>query len=158
MACRTVPIFFSFSISSSHNIYPWAVYCEGPPSFIWRGAEWAKKWGTVIPVYSWHTLSKREQKHYSSLQLTYTPKRAKHKTPKASTLCVYVFLGFRKNYSNKWMNDRMGITNGIFISGLPGWIELSIDVKNLFKVFYFFLKMWFFKVFYFFLRFFIFFI
>ena len=25
-----------------------------------------------------------------------------------------------------------------------------IDVKNLFKVFYFFLKMWFFKVFYFF--------
>ena len=26
-----------------------------------RGEGWAKKWGTVIPVYSWHTLSKRAQ-------------------------------------------------------------------------------------------------
>ena len=24
-----------------------------------EGRGWAKKWGTVIPVYSWHTLSKR---------------------------------------------------------------------------------------------------
>ena len=42
--------------------YPWAVYCEGPPSFIWgEGERGAKKWGTVIPVYSWHTLSKHAQ-------------------------------------------------------------------------------------------------
>ena len=38
--------------------------------------EWAKKWGTVIPVYSWHSLSKRAQNT---------------KTAKASTLCVYYF-------------------------------------------------------------------
>ena len=33
--------------------YPWAVYCEGPPSFIWRGGGGAKKvsTNTFIPVY-----------------------------------------------------------------------------------------------------------
>ena len=36
---------------------------------------WAKKWGTVIPVYSWHTLSKHAQNT---------------KTVKASTLCIYI--------------------------------------------------------------------
>ena len=53
--------------------YPWAVYCEGPPIFIWRGRV-NQKWGTVIPVYSWHTLSKRAQNT--------------HKTAKDSTLCI----------------------------------------------------------------------
>ena len=41
--------------------FPWAVYCEGPPSFIW-GRRWGgvsqKKGSTIIPVYNWHTHSK----------------------------------------------------------------------------------------------------
>ena len=28
------------------NKCPWAVYCEGPPSFIWRGGE-GQNWGTL---------------------------------------------------------------------------------------------------------------
>ena len=41
--------------------YPWAVYCEGPPSFIWGGGV-SQKDGTVIPVYNSHTHSKRSNK------------------------------------------------------------------------------------------------
>ena len=28
-------------------IYPWAVYCEGPPSFIWRKGRGKQNWGTL---------------------------------------------------------------------------------------------------------------
>ena len=44
-------------------IYPWAVYCEGPPSFIWGKGEGGepKKGGTIIPVYKWHTHSNHQK-------------------------------------------------------------------------------------------------
>ena len=72
-------------------IYPWAVHCEGPPSFIWEGGGGVcQKWGTVIPVYSWHTLSKRAQNIISVYSWHTLSKRAQYtKTAKASTLCVY---------------------------------------------------------------------
>ena len=56
------------------NIYPWAVYCEGPPSFIWGGGG-----GGGEP----------KMRHcYSSLQLTYTFKtRTKHKKLR---LCAFI--------------------------------------------------------------------
>ena len=71
------PAFINFILSLSSLLWR-------PPSFIWgegrgrgRGRRgWAKKWGTFIPVYSWHTLSKRARNTT---------------TAKASTLCVYLF-------------------------------------------------------------------
>ena len=62
-----------------------------PALFVGSGRG-AKKWGTVILVYSWHTLPKRAQNIipvYSWHKLL--KKRTKHtKTVKARTLCVYL--------------------------------------------------------------------
>ena len=61
-----------------HSHYPWAVYCEGPPNFIWLGG-WkvgAKKGGTIIPVYNSHI-------HIQNAQ-----------TAKARTLCVYYYRSY----------------------------------------------------------------
>ena len=60
----------SIKISLSSLLWrPTQLYLKG------RGRRVNKKWGTVIPVYSWHTLLKRAQNT--------------QKTAKASTLCVY---------------------------------------------------------------------
>ena len=91
-------------------INPWAVYCEGPPSFIWRGEEGvSKNWG---PIYSSLQLTytfKMPTKHYSSLQLTYT-----FKTQKTAYSTVYktVYLNsskfwgiwYQKNIFWTWRN------------------------------------------------------
>ena len=58
---------------------PWAVYCEGPPSLIWRGRG-EPKMRHCFPVYSWHTLSKCAQNT--------------QKTVRASTLCIYILNNF----------------------------------------------------------------
>ena len=68
----------NFYLSLSSLLWrPTQLYLKG------RGGGWAKYWGTVIPVYSWHTTFKTrtKRKHYTSLQLTYTfwlSKRAQH--------------------------------------------------------------------------------
>ena len=55
-----------------------------------EGEGWAKRWGTVIPVYSWHTLSKRTQNIIPVYSWHTLSKRAQYtNTAKASTLCVY---------------------------------------------------------------------
>ena len=85
-----------------------------PALFEGEGRGEQKKWGTVIPVYSWHTPSKLEQNNYSmqSTQLTYTFKTHKNtKTAKASTLCVY-FRGICQIYNATekcdWPNTALG--------------------------------------------------
>ena len=49
--------------------YPWAVYCEGPPSFIQRGGEGMDGGGGEG--------QKSEEHFYSSLQKTFTFKTSK---------------------------------------------------------------------------------
>ena len=59
-----------------------------------RGGGWAKKWGTVIPVYSWHTLSESAQ-HIIPVYSVCIHFQNAHKTQKianARTLCVYIFI------------------------------------------------------------------
>ena len=50
-----------------------------PALFEGEGEGVSQKWGTVIPIYSWHTLSKRAQNT---------------ETAKASTLCVYIICAY----------------------------------------------------------------
>ena len=56
--------------------FPWAVYCEGPPSFIW-----GRGWG-----------AKKRRHYYCSLQLTYTFKtRTIHKKLRRLALCAFIY-------------------------------------------------------------------
>ena len=78
--CKNIKLdfqFFKFFFSIFHHedlFIPEQFTVKAHPA-LFEGRGGAKKWGTVIPVYSWHTLSKRAQN---------TPK-----TAKARTLCVY---------------------------------------------------------------------
>ena len=78
-------------------------------SLLWRPTrrpalfegEGSQKWGTVIPVYSWHKLSKRAQNLLPVYSWHTLWKRAQNtKTAKASTLCVYLECQFKASVQN----------------------------------------------------------
>ena len=58
------------------SLNPWAVYCEGPPSFIWRGGVRGCRWAKNEALLFQSTVDI----HFQNA----------HKTAKASTLCVYL--------------------------------------------------------------------
>ena len=64
-------------IKCCYTIYPWAVYCEGPPSFIWRDRGGGGELKNEALLFQ------------STVDIHFQNALNTHKTAKASTLCVY---------------------------------------------------------------------
>ena len=82
--------------------------CLSLSSFLWsptqlylRGGGGAKKWGTVIPVYSWHTLSKRTQNIIPVYSWHTVSKRAQN-TQKLRRLALCAFIMLSINHKNRY--------------------------------------------------------
>ena len=86
-----------FSGTFANRNYPWAVYCEGPPSFIWRGEGWAKKRRHCYS--SWHTYTNAHKTLFkSTVDIIYTFQRStKHKKKlRRLAICAFICLQITK--------------------------------------------------------------